>query len=498
MGNIGTFAKLSEMKKCFSLVLVALGVTMAMSVVSCKKDNPETLPAAPAKYTIMLYGCGGSDIDIQLEGALEGAVKALGVDKNQVNYTVMYSMSATNKEFEPYFRGEKGTTYRYLLSKNTDLSKAGYRRKYFYKKASEVELYKVSTLVDFIKWSKENAPAENYILEPMNHGGGFDLDAEVLTKGIGYDDNQKDESGYNIGVSIVTIAEALKQTGTHLKAIYWNGCMMGQLEVLTEVAPYCDYQFSSSHVAYACSFHVIALINALNAHPNDFEAAALEHKKLILGNGKDDSNSILNDFAHAYDHKTKQSTKVNGDFGCWRSDKLAAVNEQVKKLGQLLTEVYPTEAGKPKVNYATSWVYLYELSYGYSDVLDYAQKIADALEEGEAKTKAQAIATDMKKALADANVYRINGAYIEDANGKIVATKEGTFSLGISLYAGQRKDDFAYAYYAANYKASAFDKATGWSKWMDMNEFRVSADDEHPNVTNPGNDSTWDLFWLDD
>ena len=33
--------------------------------------------------------------------------------------------------------------------------------------------------------------------------------------------------------------------------------------------------------------------------------------------------------------------------------------------------------------------------------------------------------------------------------------------------------------------------------WMDMNEFRVSSDDEHPNVTNPGNDSTWELFWLD-
>ena len=488
------------MKKLFKLVLVAVSVALAMSVVSCKKDNTDVPETTPAKYTIMLYGCGGGDIDSQLEGALEGAAAALGVENNQVSYTVMYSMSkkASKEDFPDTFRGEKGKTYRYVLSKDTDLTQAGYRSKYFYKNASEVELYKASTLADFIKWSKENAPAENYILELMNHGGGFDLETEVLTKGIIYDDNQKDKDGYNIGLGIVTIAEALRQAGTHLKAIYWNGCMMGQLEVLTEVAPYCDYQFSSSHVAYANSHHVISLIKALNAHPNDFEAAAKAHKTYLEGNGKEDSDSFLYDYSHAYNHKTQQTSPVNGDYGCWRSNKVAAIGEQVKKLGQLLTEVYPTEEGKPAINYATSWVYLYELDYGYSDVLDYAQKVADALEEGEAKTKAQTIATDMKKAIADANVYRISAAYIHDAEGKTVATKEGTFSLGISLYAGQREDDYQYTTYNANYKASAFDKATGWSKWMDMNEFRVSADDEHPNVTNPANDTSWELFWLDD
>jgi len=47
-----------------------------------------------------------------------------------------------------------------------------------------------STLEDYIKWSKENAPAENYILELVNHGGGFDLDA----KGITYNANYKDSA----------------------------------------------------------------------------------------------------------------------------------------------------------------------------------------------------------------------------------------------------------------------------------------------------------------
>lgn len=476
-------------------MLVAISAALAMSVVSCNKDNTDDSKTTPAKYTIMLYGCGGANVDIQLEGALEGAVEALGVENNQVRYTVMYSMSATDKDFKSTFRGEKGKTYRYELSKDTDLTQAGYRSKYFYKNASEVELYKASTIVDYIKWAMETAPAENYIIEFVNHGGGFDLSTETLTKGIAYDDNHKDKDGDDMGIAIITIADALKTVGVHMKAIYMDGCLMGQLEVLTELAPYCDYQFTSSHVAYTHNCHTLGLIYALNAKPNDFEEAAHAHEEILKSNGPTDKYSFLYDFAHAWDANTGQIVPVNGDFGCWRSNKVAAIGEQVKKLGALLTEVYPTE--QMLVDYATSWVYLYEMNYGYADILDYAQKLADAL-EGEAKTKAQTIAADMKKAIADANVYRINGVYLKDANGQSVTTSEGTFSLGISLYAGQREDDWQYHDYGANYKASAFDKAVGWSKWLDMNEFRVTADSEHPNVTNPGNNTSWTLFWLED
>ena len=485
------------MKKLFKFVLVAISMVLAMSVVSCKKDNTDE-PAGPkAQYTIMLYGCGGGDIDSQLEEALDDLVKGLGVEKNQVRYTVMYSMSAANKDFKDTYRGELGKTYRYELSKDTDLSQAAYRKNCFYKNASEVELYKSSTLVDFIQWSVKTAPAENYIIEFMNHGGGFDLGTEVPTKGIAYDDNQKDQYGNGKGIAICTIADALKTSGVHMKAIYWNGCMMGQLEVLTEVAPYCDYQFSSSHVAFADNNHVVALVNALNAEPADFEKAALKHKELIIGKGVTDVNSFLYSYQHSYDRKTNTFKQVNGDFGCWRSAKLKDVNDQVKKLGEFLVKVYKPESEKPNVDYATSWVYLYEMSYGYADVLDYAQNVASAMEDATFKAEAQAIAADLKKALADANVYRINCENLKSADEKTVTTKGGGFSLGISLYAGQRKDDWQYADYGANYKASAFDKYVGWSKWMDINEFRVSSDDEHPNVTNPGNDTTWELFWLD-
>lgn len=33
---------------------------------------------------------------------------------------------------------------------------------------------------------------------------------------------------------------------------------------------------------------------------------------------------------------------------------------------------------------------------------------------------------------------------------------------------------------------------------MDINGFRVSADELHPNVTNPSNDSSWAIFWIEE
>ena len=481
------------MKYAFRMLLVAAVAAMTLAMTSCQKENNQN---QVAKYTIMLYGCGGANVDMQLERALEGAVEALGVEKNRVRFTVLYSMSATDKSFESYYRGEKGKTYRYELSKDTDLTQSGYRSKYFYKNASEVELYKSSTLEDFIKWSVEQAPAENYILQLVNHGGGFDLDTEVLnTKGIAYDDNHPDDNGYAQGIAICTIANALKKSGVRMKAIYWYACMMGQLEVLTEVAPYCDYQFTSSHIARADETHIVSLIKALNDEPADFEKAALKHKTYLEGQGGDDENS----FFYAFSHATNDEGKIlpeNCDFACWRSDKLAAIGAQVKKLGELLVKAYKTE--KNFVDYATSWVYLYELSYGYADVLDYAQNLVEALEDEGLRAEARTIAADLKQAIADANVYRLSGVFIKDAHGTPLAPRAGTFSVGISLYAGMRPDDRQYAFYGANYKASAFDKATSWSKWMDINEFRVSADELHPNVTNPANDSSWAIFWIEE
>lgn len=476
-----------SMNKLFKMLLLVCGFAFMLTACSVDDNNENGNGEATglAKYTIMIYGCGGSNVDWQVDGAIEDIAKALNVSNNQVRVTVMYSMSkdiSTHKTYDPsvtedHFYGEFGKTYRYELTKDftkyqMDLN--GFRKDCFYKNASEVELYKQSTLVDYIKWAKQTAPAENYILMPTNHGGGFDLDHEVLTRGIAYDDNHGNKS-----IAIKTIAEALKETGK-IKAIYWYGCLMGQLEVLTEVAPYCDYQFASSHVARIGIEHINGIINAINATPNDFEAAIKMQGKIIEG-----VNSSFLNVPDIKDQNIKHN--YNCDFGCWRSDKLAAINTQVKALAELLIANYAT--AKDKIDAATQYVYLFENDCPYVDLIDYTNLISNYLETNQA----QSIASAVKTAYDAATVYRFCGVNTTSADGTysapVIGDKSG-YSIGISIYA---KDERTYTKYGANYKASAFDAATGWSNWYAVNEIPVAY-----SKTNPCNDPSWETFWLED
>jgi len=479
--------------KFLKLLLVSAVSLMGFAMVSCSNSDSNDGPNNPdnqsgdqkAKYTIMFYGCAGGNLDGWLFSAIPDIVDALDVDGNQVRFAVMFNTSKDNSGYKgqnPDFIGDWATCYRFELTPETDLTKAGFRAKYRYKNASEVPLYKTATIAEYINWVKQNVPAENYIFMPMNHGGGLDL-SEEITRAIGYDTNHKDDAGHLYAIGDRAIADALKQTNTHLKAIYWCGCLMGQLEVMTQLAPYCDYQFCSSHVSRAIQNLFYNIIYAINQEPDDFEQAALidlqYHQKTYN----------LNFLNVADEHNPGQTHNENCDWGCWRSDKLAAINAQVKKLATLLTDNYGDETKMPQIDNATSKTYVFEYDSYFADVLDYAVNLAERLDGGQNATANQ-IVTDMENALTAARVYRINGINVVNSEGEKIAPKKGYFSLGISIYS---YSDFLWQYYGDNYKATDFDKVTGWSKFLDMNTIRVYKGD-----TNPSNNSVWDLGYLED
>lgn len=489
------------MKKIYLWMMTAIFTCGLASVTftSCSSDDngngqpdqTDKWKDKQAKYTVMFYGAGGGNVDYQLEGIIRPVMQALGENNNQVRFTVMYSMSKDDsqykdlKELSDFFLGDFGCTYRYELTPQTDVTREGYRSKYKYADASQVELYKQSTLVDFINWSKKTAPADNYILIPVNHGGGFDLDNEVLTRAIIYDNNHASVKG----LSSSTIAAAVKESGTHLKAIYWYGCLMGQLEVLTETASVCDYQFATTHVARVDGYHIYDLIYALNKYPNaiDFEKAANYHGGLM-------NETFFNSFKNVKDDKDPSVIhQENCDFGCWRSNKIAGINQQVKNLGILLRQVY-TEGDENKmvrVDYATNDCYQYERDLPHVDVCDYAYCLSKSLSNyPELASDFERVSVEMWNAVVDACVYRLNGIHLKSLDGHEIAPKQKYFTLGISVYA---KDEKTYVKYGSNYRNSLFDKATEWSKWLDLNPNSVSL-----MGINPCNDSSWELDWLED
>ena len=169
---------------------------------------------------------------------------------------------------------------------------------------------------------------------------------------------------------------------------------------------------------------------------------------------------------------------------------ISNASRQVKELADVVTKGYADSDTKGKIDNATSSVYMFDKEYNYVDVLDYALHIYYNLKTPEAEE----IYLNLEKALEEAKVYQICclNRKIVATDGEAVYTKwpaTDRYSLGISLYSCL---NLRWLYYNSVYKASAFDKVTGWSKFIDMNLQELD-----PNV-NPANDSNITPFWMAD
>ena len=499
------------MKNYFiKLMSVALFVAMGAFISSCSSNDDSNKQQEDsykdkwknktAKYTVMLYGCGGGDVDEQLDYAIDYVKHFLNADNNQVRFVVMYSTSKNDQKHRTaenpdqpvnLLYGRWGCTYRYELT--PDITNENYHEKCYYKPASEVKLYRVETIKEFINWAKRTAPAENYILMPTNHGGGFELEEETPTRSIIYDDNHVDADGYNESVATKAFVQALQETQTHLKAIYWYGCLMAQLEVLTEMAPYCDYQFCSAHMSRVNPRHVYGIIEAINAFPDDFEQAAKQHGVIMNapnGNLQYYDFNYLNEFKNVPNPKNLQEVHdENCDFGCWRSAGLTAINTQVKRLADYMDANYDTYLGI----FATAiWAtYIFDKSQPYLDVLDLALNVDVALKTIDPNiTNVEPIKQDLDNALKAACVYHIDGLHSKRiVDNKQVPNWPGSdrYTLGISVYS---KNHDKYKKFKNVYKESSFDKFTGWSRFLDKNQVDINP------ALNPSNDSWEDPDWI--
>ncbi|MBQ7774592.1 MAG: hypothetical protein IJ379_01600, partial [Lachnospiraceae bacterium] len=91
----------------------------------------------------------------------------------------------------------------------------------------------VNSLSDFISWTAEEYPADRYFLVMWDHGGG-------TMNGFGYD-----EVNDNGSLSLVDMADALKDSGVKFDMIGFDACLMATLETAYALEPYADYMVAS-------------------------------------------------------------------------------------------------------------------------------------------------------------------------------------------------------------------------------------------------------------
>ena len=125
---------------------------------------------------------------------------------------------------------EDSTVGRYLISggKLTEAEKLD----------SSLCMSEPDNLRDFIVWTRENYPADRYMLVLWDHGGGF-------VNGFGSDDLNK-RSGTEYGTMLASeITGAVRDSGVKFDLIGFDACLMQDIEYAYAFEPYADFYLAS-------------------------------------------------------------------------------------------------------------------------------------------------------------------------------------------------------------------------------------------------------------
>ena len=210
-----------------------------------------------ADYTVMLYTVGGGNLDNQIETDIKNAAGAIKADNKKVRYLIQYKYSSQASingisGFLP--SGKPGHVYRYEASPNIVNTEKSpmllLKDDYIYGTQSEkAEFFQPDSIVNFMKYCQKVAPAKNYILVLSDHGGGYavnddyDKSLEKMgTRATCFDDNLAGR-----GITCKEIRTALEKSGMHLTMLYFDCCLMNNMETLSEVINLTDYVLASGH-----------------------------------------------------------------------------------------------------------------------------------------------------------------------------------------------------------------------------------------------------------
>lgn len=432
------------MKKIFYFVSCMM-LSMALSLTSCDDDDPISTPEPEqemAEYTLMLYGCSGGNLDQAMANNLDQALSVGANDKVKMTCQVKFS---TNYQNDPDLKG----TRRFILE---DKNKDGDVDEETILDVS-LPLYDPANLAEFIQWSKERCPAQNYILILWNHGNGwYPISDRPKTKGIFFDDNANEEC-----LSLDDLIAGVKQSDTHLKMLYYDACLMGMLENYSGLTEISDYVLGSAHTVPGLGGNYASLIENLTEQ-DDFEPAIRQyiHEVVSLWGAHPD---IVSDLALA-------------NLSSW-----SKLMDAMKLFTDELVNTY--EEDQEQYDIATNNCYRFTPNYPFFDIMDYMRKLANFSGNPELISyTAQA-----QRALDDIFVYQeLTGTLVSEGqsislgvtmieNGRWIIDNELNLNWDGSVtdMNGQHLKSWGSTG-DETYGKLAFDKATGWSRWLKMNQ----------------------------
>ena len=451
-----------------------------------RKDNLVNVPQ-PARYTVLVYGNAGGNMDMVIECGFWEKIKPLLKDHNNVRVVCFYKygMKPTDeKNSYPGKYADPGDIVWFDLNDTTNLEniRNGGLQAYGYEKeAQAMKLCDPKTVSAFIQISSLVCPAEQYVFSIWGHGTGLnpmndvpgkyeDPAAAPATRGVIADEWNESEE-----LDMYELSTAIRSAGLNrLNTIFFHNCLMGNMETLTELRGLSDYIVASAHLLSSGGELLTEYVRGLLEKGNTEDAVAQMFER------------VHPEWEQSYHDKKKENGIIkeswkNGDYKLIRTNKLDAIIDDAKRLADRLVALYPTQ--KEAIDKATTGVYRFYLPYPDSDYMaytfvypfvdlaDYARLLAK--ETGDAEMAA--ISSDLDKAFSEAFVHYVDVSTNEQhldhytlsvclINNKLYTENALTSKVIKNIYSNFR------CYFDQGYEQTTFHKLTGWGNWLRTNQ----------------------------
>jgi hypothetical protein len=205
------------------------------------------LPASAAQWTVGVYMCadnglsGAADLDI-------AEMERVG-STGEVNVVVQVDRAAQDP---------RPDCYRYFIRKGgaDTLVDIG-----------EVDMADPATLASFAEFLRSRYPAANYMLVLWDHGNGWYPGYGPRASAIFIDDSHGHEMGIAGGEFAQAMAGVKQALGKRVRILVFDACLMGMVEVASEVRNDCDYMVAAEALVPTDGLPYDKLLDRLTSRP---------------------------------------------------------------------------------------------------------------------------------------------------------------------------------------------------------------------------------------
>lgn len=280
-------------------------------------------------------------------------------------------------------------------------------------------------LVRFVDWANQNYPAKRYFIVVWDHGGGWHLtrvqNGVVKPMDISWDDH----TGNNITTEQLgqAMAESAKIIGHKVDIYSSDACLMGMVEVASEMSNSVQYYIGSQDVEPGAGWPYSTFLTKWLAAANSETA--------------DVAKMFSKDYLAAYSGGIYGRKSVT--MSAYDLSQIAPYESALKQLGQELNNLNNDDTKKAAAAAASSKFFTYS---DYHDVIDFL----GLLEKSGVRTPA------FEKVRAAQNNFVIANDQNQDKR-----------TFGVSIWLAT--DNYDYSNYIQRYNGLKFNQNTDWGSF---------------------------------